>query len=265
MIHEILNLLKPFLEIAILWFAFYRILVFFEGSRAFQVLKGIAYLLVAFLLSNILELNTITWLLTKLFGLSIIAILIIFQQELRQGLARLGQQHLFSIALAESEVAAIIEQIASLTYKLANKKIGCLIAIERKTPLNLYIESGILIDSKVTEELLQSIFDPTSPIHDGGVIIKGERIASAACLFPLSENPSVSKTTGTRHRAALGLSEQTDSVVIMVSEENAEALIVVDGKFIPVSGRKQFAAALKSFLIPEKTKRRKTDAKLADK
>ena len=249
------EIIKPLLEILILWIVFYKILVFFEGTRAFQVLKGIIYLLVAFLLSMVLELDTLNWLLTKFFAISIIAILIIFQQELRQGLARLGQQHLFNVALEESEIVALIEQLASAVYKLANKKTGCLIAIERENKLKTYIESGIAIDSKVSEELIQSIFTAASPLHDGGVIINGERVAAASCLFPLSENPHFSKIIGTRHRAALGLSEQTDAIVIMVSEEKGEMSVAADGKFIPIVNRDRFASILKSFLIGQQKKK----------
>ena len=250
---------KSFIEIAILWFVFYRILVFFQGTRAFQVLKGIAYLVGIFLLSIILELTTINWLLTKIFGISIIAILIIFQQELRQGLARLGQQHYFSAPLGESEIKALIEQLTTAVFKLANKKTGCLIAIERNTKLNAYMESGIIVDGAVTEELLQSIFMPPSPLHDGGVIIRSGRVIAASCLFPLTENPGVHKITisGTRHRAALGMSEQTDAVVIMVSEENRDILVAIDGKFIPIDSNERFVNILENSLIGKANHKKK--------
>ncbi|MFH1360109.1 MAG: diadenylate cyclase CdaA [Candidatus Omnitrophota bacterium] len=240
---------RTIFEILILWLVFYRILVFFEGTRAFQVLKGIIYIVLAFLISQVLQLNTLNWLLTKFFAISIIAFLIIFQQELRQGLARLGQQHLFGVALAEQEIVALVEEITSAVYKLSSRKIGCIIAIERETRLKAYLESGVAIDSKVISELLQSIFIPTSPLHDGGVIIRGERILAAACLFPLSENPSFSKIIGTRHRAALGLTEQTDAVVVMVSEETTEVSIAEDGRFIPIVNKERFTNILKSLLL----------------
>ncbi len=246
---DISQIIKATIEIFILWVMFYRILVFFEGTRAFQVLKGIVYLLVLFLFSVIFDLKTINWLLTNFFAISIIAILIIFQQELRQGLARLGQQHLFSLGLVESEIMAIIDQITIAVYKLSSKKVGCLIAIEKGNKLDTYMESGVAINGNVTEELLQSVFMPAAPLHDGGVIIRGGSIAAASCLFPLSENPNFSKITGTRHRAALGLSEQTDAVVVMVSEENGEVAMAADGKFFSISSREQFMKMLKEFLI----------------
>lgn len=255
MIGDISQIIKSTIEIFILWVMFYRVLVFFEGTRAFQVLKGIVYLLVLFLFSIIFDLKTINWLLTNFFAISIIALLIIFQQELRQGLARLGQQNLFSIGLEESQIIAIIDQITLAIYKLSARKIGCLIAIEKSNKLDTYIESGVIIDGKVCEELLQSIFVPAAPLHDGGVILRGEKIIAASCLFPLSENPSFSKITGTRHRAVLGLSEQTDAVVIMVSEENGEVAMAADGKFFSITGREQFVSMLKEFVIGKSKKK----------
>ncbi len=247
---------KPVLEILILWAVLYRILVFFEGTRAFQVLKGIIYLLLAFLAAQFLGLDIIKWLLTKFFAISIIAILIIFQQELRMGLARLGQQHLFNVGLEEAEIIAIIEEIASAVYKLSEQKIGCLIAIEKENRLKTYEESGVLIEGKVSSELLQSIFIPPSPIHDGGVIIRGESIVAASCLFPLSENPNFSKILGTRHRAALGMTEQTDAVVVMVSQETGEISVACDGRFIPIVNRERLINILRSLLVRQ-TKKKK--------
>ena len=218
------EIVKPLLEIIILWIVFYQILVFFEGTRAYQVFKGIIYLLVAFLLFQILGLDTLNWLLTKFFAISIIALIIIFQQELRHGLARLGQQHHFNFGLEESEVIAIIEEMTSAAYKLSRQRIGGLIAIERETKLKPYIESGIAIDARISSEMIQSVFNPQSPIHDGGIITRGNRMAAVSCLFPLSDNPNFSKIIGTRHRA-------DDSVVARQSQRRpaVEALLVQRG------------------------------------
>lgn len=250
------SILKPTLEILILWFVIYRMLVFFEGTRAFQVLRGITYLVIAYLISQVLGLDTIIWLLTKFFGLSIIAILIIFQQELRQGLARLGQGHLFSISLGEAELVASIDEIVDAVYKLSKKKIGCLIAIERETRLTSYTESGVAIDGKISSALLQTIFMTAAPLHDGGVIAKGDIILAASCLFPLSDNPNFSRIAGTRHRAAVGLTEQTDAVVVMVSEETGEVSIACNGRFIPVANNERCFDILKELVVrsPKKKK-----------
>lgn len=250
------DILKPALEILILWVVFYHILVFFEGTRAFQVLKGLTYLLMAFLIAQLLGFDTLSWLLTKFFAISIIALLIIFQQELRYGLARLGQQHLFSVALEESEILEIIEEIANGVYKLARQKIGCLIAMERETKLKNYIESGLPVDARISAELINSIFVPPSPLHDGGIITRGNRIVAASCLFPLSDNPNFSKIIGTRHRAALGITEHTDAVVVMVSEQSGEISVAADGRFIPVVNRERFVGILKSLLVGEGKKKK---------
>ena len=255
LIWSIWSTIKPIVEIIILWIGFYRILVFFEGTRAFQVLKGITYIVIAFLVSQIFGLDTLNWLLTKFFAISIIALLIIFQQELRHGLARLGQQHLFNVGLAESELLAILDEIANAVYKLSRQLCGCLLAIERETKLKTYIESGVDMDSKISSELIQSIFAPQSPLHDGGLVIRAERLVAAACLFPLSESPHVSKTMGTRHRAALGLSEQTDSIVIMVSQETGEVLVAADGSFIAIGDQDKLVGVLKELLIKTEKKR----------
>ena len=250
------DFIKPAIEIIILWVVFYNILAFFEGTRAFQVFRGISYLLILFLGSEIFGFDILSWLLTKIFAISIIALLIIFQPELRQGLARLVQQHLFSITLGESEIVAIVEEIAAAAYKLARLKVGCLIAIERETRLQAYIESGLEIDAKISSELLQSIFVVNSPLHDGGVITRGNRLVAASCLFPLSDNPSFSKIVGTRHRAAIGITEHTDAVVVMVSEQSAEVSVASDGRFIPVVNREQLITILKDLLINKEKKKR---------
>lgn len=255
---DIWFIIIPTVEIIILWIVIYHILVFFEGTRAFQVLKGITYLLFAFIIAQIFGLNTINWLLTKFFAISIIAFMIIFQQELRQGLARLGQQHLFSLGLEEPELIALIEELTAVAYKLAHQKIGCLIAIERDTKLQTYIDSGIPIDAELSSELIQSIFNPQSPIHDGGLITRGQRIIAASCLFPLSDNPNFNKILGTRHRAALGITEQTDTIVIMVSEESGEISVASDGLFIPVVNRERLVNTLKGLLISQPNKTKKT-------
>lgn len=250
------NSIKPFLEIFILWIVFYRILVFFQGTRAFHVLKGIGYFILVFLAAQFLKLEILNWLLERFFGISILALLIIFQQELRQGLARLGQQNLFAMGLAEAEAIAVIEEMVSSVYRLSSQRIGCLMAMERDIKLKTYIESGILMDAKLSSELIQSIFNPQSPLHDGGVILRYDRIVAAACLFPLSENPNLNKIIGTRHRAALGITEQTDSIVVMVSEETGEISVASDGKFIPITNRERLVNILKDLLIVKDKKKK---------
>ena len=249
-------MLKAVVEVLILWGVYYHILIFFEGTRAFQVLKGILYLVLALLLSHLLHFEVLHWLLRNFFSIWIIVIVVIFQHELRSGLARLGQQHLFNVSLGEVEIEALVHELADAVYKLSRRKAGCLVAFERETKLNVYIDSGVVLDSKVSSPLLQSLFMTSSPLHDGGVVIRGERIAASSCLFPLSENPSVHKTVGTRHRAALGLTEQTDAVVIVVSEETGEVSLAFEGRFIAVNNEDHFSNLLKELMVPPKPKKR---------
>jgi diadenylate cyclase len=248
--------MKPIVEISILWFVLYRILIFFQGTRAFQVLKGIIFLVIAFFVFQKLGLNTLDWLLRKFFAISIIAVLIIFQPELRQGLAKLGQQHFFAVFLKEEEIQAIIDEVVNAVDIFSRRKIGAIIAFERAIRLKTYAESGIILDSKISSEIIQSIFIPNSPIHDGGIVIQGDRIISAVCLFPLTENPNIDKTIGTRHRAAVGLSEQTDAVVIVVSEETGNISLAINGRLIKIENKVSLIKQLRNNLIRQtKTKR----------
>ncbi|MBL7081180.1 MAG: TIGR00159 family protein [Candidatus Omnitrophica bacterium] len=223
-------MVKVILEIVILWFVIYEILLFFIGTRALQVLRGIVILLFAFFLFQRLGLERLNWLLTKLFALSVIAILIIFQSEIRQGLAHLGRPYLFNILLPEKELENVLKEIKAALDCFVSGKTGALIAIERKEPLKSYTESGVMVDATVSCDLLQSIFYPANPLHDGGVIIQQGRIAACGCLFPLSQDQNLNRIFGLRHRAAIGLSEETDAVVIIVSEERGELSLAFEGK-----------------------------------
>jgi len=243
---------KPVIEISILWFVIYHVLLFFEGTRAIQVLRGIVILLVVFLLSRVLNLEIINWLLTKLFGISVIAILIIFHPEIRQGLARLGQKHLFSPTLKEEGEDYVLAQIGEAVDLLSKAKIGALIAIERNEPLTSYIESGAIIDAYISADLIESIFNPdkNNPLHDGGLIIRQNRIIAAGCLFPLTQNTELNRIFGTRHRAALGLSEETDALVIVVSEERQDISFLYKGKLDRDLNKEQLLARIKKLIKP---------------
>jgi diadenylate cyclase len=223
---------KWLIEILVLWCLFYLILLFIKGTRAFQVLKGliIIFVIIAIAASFItqkLGLYTLNWIIERFFGIIVIALIILFQPELRQGLARIGQRGMFSLAVLEEH---IIEEIVNAASMLSKKRIGAIMAIERDASLGLYVESGISIDAHVTSELLNTIFWPNTPLHDGGVVIRSERVVAAGCLFPLTDNPHISKRLGTRHRAAIGLTEETDAVTVVISEETGSISIAVDGK-----------------------------------
>lgn len=252
MFNSFIEPMKSSAEILILWIVFYHILLFFQGTRAFQVLKGILYLIIALVISKVLDFEVLNWLLSNFFSIWIVVIVVIFAHEIRAGLARLGQQHLFTIALGEVELDALIGEMADAVYKFAKRKTGCLMAIERETKLSMYVDSGIPLDAKVSSPLLQSIFLTNSPMHDGGVVISRDRIAATSCLFPLSENPTVSKTMGTRHRAALGLSEHTDAVIILVSEETGDVSIAYDSRLIKVENEEHLIKSIKDLLVINK-------------
>jgi len=240
---------KYILEVIILWVFYYMLLVFISGTRAVQVLKGVIVLVVIFIITKELNLETINWILTKMFTISIIAFLIIFQPELRRGLARIGQ---FGIFYREKQ---ILDEISKAAIMLSKKKTGALIAIEKEIGLKPYIESGISIDSNVTCELINTIFMQNTPLHDGGIIIQGSRIAAAGCLFPLTQNPHVSKALGTRHRAAMGLSEETDAIVVVVSEETGDISISVSGKLNRNIDEKDAAKILGNVYRPRRSRK----------
>lgn len=242
---------KAIVEIIILWFVIYRIMLFFQGTRAIQVLRGIIVLVFAFFVAQILRLETIDWLLTHIFGISVIAILIIFQPEIRQGLARLGKQNIFKTTLYEEEIEEMIQEIVEAIDSLSRSKIGALIAIEKEDSLKDYMESGVKIESKVTAELLQTIFTPNSLLHDGGVIIQHGRIMAAGCLFPLTEKQDLNRLFGTRHRAAIGLVEQTDALVAAVSEETGDISVCYNGKLTRDVGLEELLKNLQDYFKPK--------------
>ncbi len=239
---------KPAVEILILWFMIYHLMLFFEGTRAIQLLRGIIILLIAFLLSQRLNFEVLDWLLTKLFAISVIAFLVIFHPEIRQGLARLGQRHFFGTALREEELDYMLSQIVKACENLSKDKIGALIAIEKNTPLTPYIESGVLIDARASSDLIETIFTPNSLLHDGGLIIQHGRIIAGGCLFPLTPNPELSRMFGTRHRAALGLSEDTDAIIIIVSEERQDMSLVYRGKLYKDLSREGLVTRIKEII-----------------
>jgi len=229
---EILRLLnwRAIIEVLILWMVVYRIFLFLKGTKAVYLFRGIIILVVSLLVFQMLGFPVLTRLLTYFFAFFIILVVIIFQPELREGLIHLGKRHVFSIEPKKEEVEKTLREIVSGTGVLSRKKIGALIAIKKEIGLKRYIESGVILNAEPTSELLQSIFYPSAPLHDGGVIVDETKIMAAACLFPLSDNPTLEKTLGMRHRAAVGLSENTDALVISVSEENGAISLAINGQ-----------------------------------
>ena len=220
---------RPFLEITVFWFAYYLLFVYIKDSGMMQALKGLILVIVFFFVAEVLQLETIRWIFSHLFQISIIGFLVIFQTELRRGLTRIGQSPLFKLFLKEKK---LVDEVSSAVILMSKKKIGALIAIEREVGLKPYVESGITLDGVLTTELLLTIFMPNTPFHDGGAVIQGSRVLAVGCLFPLSNSQKLSKMLGTRHRAGLGLSEETDALVIVVSEETGAITLMTQGKVV---------------------------------
>jgi diadenylate cyclase len=217
-------------QIVIIWVAVYHAFVFLQGTRAVHLLRGIIILFLAFLIFQKVGFLALTWVMAKLFTFFVIIVVVMFQPELREGLMRLGQRYSFHTVEKREALEKTLKDIVTACGKLARRKIGALVAVKRTINLKNYIESGVLLNAELSSELLQNIFYPLAPLHDGGVIIEKTDIVAAACLFPLSETTSIDKSLGMRHRAALGLSENSDALVIVVSEENGSISLAINGQ-----------------------------------
>jgi len=221
--------LIDFVDVGIVGYIVYRILLLIKGTRAMQMLTGLGILGIFFFVSSTWGLFTTHWLLSYFFDYLILIVIVLFQDDLRRTLTHVGKNPFFS-GFAEEEEREMVEEIARAAIRMAQEKIGALIVIERETGLKNFIETGSKLDANVKSELIYSIFLPTSPIHDGAIIVTEGRLASAGCFLPLSKDPNIDKRYGTRHRAALGLTEDSDSIVVLVSEELGEVHLVKNGK-----------------------------------
>ncbi|HKM59084.1 MAG TPA: diadenylate cyclase CdaA [Chthoniobacterales bacterium] len=251
MINLILELIGEYwnaaIEILLLAVAIYYGYLYFRGTRGAKVLTGLAILFITLtLVSQILNLTVISWLLRSLTAFVAIALVVIFQPELRRALAELGSSQLFSSATQKKET---IDIITDAVFELSNRQIGALLAIERDTAIRSFAESGINIDCEMSEELLITIFFPKTPLHDGGVIIRNDRIIAAACIFPVSQREDLDRTLGLRHRAALGVTEESDAIAIVVSEETGSVSICHRGKIEREFKPGQFEKRLSELLM----------------
>lgn len=229
-IHFILQNLRwqDVLDMLLVWAVVYRILVLIKKTGTIQMLSGLGVLAIAYITSISLELFTFNWILEKFFSNLFVIVVILFQGEIRRALAQIGSNPFFSDVSAIEETQ-VIEDLVKASFSLAQRGFGALIAVEKEILVDYHIEVGTEVDARVSQELLTSIFHPTSPIHDGAVLIRGGKIHSAGNFLPLSKNPVLDKNLGTRHRAAIGLTEETDSLVILVSEENKSIAVVQGG------------------------------------
>lgn len=226
-----LELLGNIIDILLVWFVIYKLITVIKGTKAVQLLKGIFFIIIARLVTEALNLETLSWVMQQVLNWGFLAIIIIFQPELRRALEQLGRGKLFSSSTLneESERNRLIEAMTKSVSYMAKRRIGALVSIERETGLSEYIETGIPMNSDITSELMINLFIPNTPLHDGAVIVQKNRIAAAACYLPLSESPFISKELGTRHRAALGISEVTDAITIVVSEETGAISLTANG------------------------------------
>jgi len=219
-------------DIVVVSYILYRLYKVIKESRAEQLLKGIALIFLLMFIAQILHLNTLSWILQSTITIGILAIIIIFQPEIRRTLEQLGRSTLRDSQIfqnSDEQLEKIISEIVIAVDSMSKDEVGALIAIEQNTGLNEIIKTGIMLDAKISSGLLENIFVLNSPLHDGAVIIRNDRIAAAACFLPLTQNENINKKLGTRHRAGIGLSEISDALVIIVSEETGNISLAING------------------------------------
>lgn len=217
------------IDIAIVAYLIYRVLLLLRGTRAVRVALGLLLVFVVYSVARLLDLQTLDWLLSAIFGYIVFAIIVLFQSELRRVLAMLGQTRIFRGFTSETPRDAIDDIVAASTAMAAERR-GALIVFERGVGLRNYVDQGIQLDAVISYDLLFSIFHTELPLHDGAVIVQGDRIAAASCFLPLTTNPRLSRELGSRHRAAIGISEETDALALIVSEESGTISIALDGQ-----------------------------------
>jgi diadenylate cyclase len=248
------DIIRMLVDIGIVSFIIYKLVQLVRETRAWQLLKGILVILITALISSWLQLSTLTYLLNKTIELAGFALIVLFQPELRRGLEQIGRSKFKDFINFDEEPDAIpihhvIDELVSATHELSRTKTGALIVIEKETKLGEIISKGINLDSSISSELIKNIFTPNTPLHDGAVIIRENRINAAGCVLPLTENQSLSKELGTRHRAALGVSEVSDAIAVVVSEETGNISIAKNGTLIRNLGAESLRANLSRLLI----------------
>lgn len=244
-------------DVAIVAFLFYQLLAVIRGTRAVQILQGIAVLLLVKLASFYLHLATLNWILDYLILGIAVALPIVFQPELRRALEQLGRESVAAAAftrLKNEDMLRLVDEITWAAVILSQTKTGAIIVIEQETGLEDFIEKGTKVGGEVSSKLLLSIFIPPSPLHDGAVIIRNLKVMAAGCYLPLSDNPWVEKSLGSRHRAAIGITEETDAVVLVVSEQNGEVSLVKDGKLTRNLDETSIRSSLLAHLFTSSTK-----------
>ena len=248
---EVREYAKTVVEVGVLAFLIYQALRFVRGTRAAMVLAGLAVtLVVTTTLAQMFGLEVIDWILTRLWTLLALSVLIIFQPEIRRAFAELGrQQSRLRLGRGSRRSTDVVDTLVDATYYLASHRIGALIAIERTIGMRSYTETGTYINAPVSSKLLSTIFFPNTPLHDGGVVIRGDMLVAAGCIFPLTQNTEQNRSLGTRHRAGLGISEETDAVVIIASEESGAVSVAHRGHLIRGVARERLRRHLTNWLV----------------
>ena len=250
---------RNILDIVILTLLIYNLLKLVSHTRANSLFKGIVFIMILSFISDVLEINALNWLLQQIIGVGVIVICIVFQPELRRVLEQLGRskfaRRLFGSPKRQrnNQMELHVSEIVKALNDMSRKKIGALIVIERSTKLGDVIESGTVVDAEISSQLIENIFEPNTPLHDGAVIIRDERIVAAACILPLSDDLSISRELGTRHRAAIGITETTDAVSLMVSEETGVISMARDGRLTRYLETKSLNILLTELFTPDRT------------
>jgi len=241
------------LDILLVAIIFYKMYEMLEDTRAITIVKGLIVLMVLTMAANLMELHAIYWMLQKFVTLLFVALPIVFQPELRRALEHLGQGRFFgkSVFLNAEEARSLVKELESAVFRLSKQKIGALIVLEREMGLNDICASGIQIDGLVTADFLMNVFIPNTPLHDGAIVIRGKRLIAAGCLLPLTDNHSLSSELGTRHRAAIGLSEQCDALVVVVSEETGIVSVCEEGRIVRSLDPEQLCSYLRPIFKQE--------------
>ncbi len=240
--------LSDLLDITLVAVLCYHLLLLLSGTRAANLLKGLGLLLLVRIVAAHFAFYSVAWIIEAGMTVGLIAIIVIFQPELRAGLERIGRGGVFVEPLEREAIVSIVREISESLARMARSRTGALIVFERRTGLREFIETGVALDSSVTAELLITVFKVGTPLHDGAVIIRGERLAAASCFLPLSQNPDLPKETGSRHRAAIGVTEVTDCVAITVSEETGAVSWVEGGKMTRGLSTDEFKRRLEAVL-----------------
>lgn len=247
------------LDILIVWYIIYRLIMLVRGTKAVQLVKGIALIIIVRIVAGFLNLHTLTYFVDQILSWSVIGIIVIFQPEIRRGLEHLGRSPIFggTTMTAKQSSEKLVHELDKAIQYMSKRRIGALITLQQSTGLEDYIETGIPLDADISGELLINIFIPNTPLHDGAVIIRDNQIAVAAAYLPLSDNSTIPKKLGTRHRAAVGISEVTDAITIVVSEETGGVTITRNSQFMLDLTREEYMKYLTAQLVPEENEKPK--------